>query len=222
MIICLTLGCLILWGLQCSGFLTWLLCFFEIDDEKFRSAFILAIVGGSIGLGLWIIRTDDTKKQAQASQKQLSTSLDQLGASQEQIGISKRQLEGVLYANILFLLFSLDKASRVAGIKQLLAFRKNKDIFEDRKKEINLVTSSGLNLEGVNLWEADLERVDLRDANFKGANLQGANVMDAKLQGAGLMNAELQGANLQGAFYDSNTKFPEDFESIQVGMKIDL
>jgi uncharacterized protein YjbI with pentapeptide repeats len=55
------------------------------------------------------------------------------------------------------------------------------------------------NLSGANLRDANLSGANLSDANLSGANLCGADLRDANLSGANLRDANLSGANLSGA-----------------------
>jgi hypothetical protein len=56
-----------------------------------------------------------------------------------------------------------------------------------------------LDLDSVDLREAQLDRANLQGAYLNGANLQGATLFNANLQGASLSFANLQGAYLNGA-----------------------
>jgi hypothetical protein len=81
---------------------------------------------------------------------------------------------------------------------------------------------TGLNLQGVNLQQADLSgtnlfTADLRNAKLSGANLSGVDLGGAKLQGADLRMARLEGADLRGANYDDRTIWPTNFNPPQAG-----
>ncbi len=82
-------------------------------------------------------------------------------------------------------------------------------------------------LSGAWLWEANLSGADLSWANLEGAypekadlsraNLSRANLSRAKLEGANLTGANLEGANLEKATYNSETKWPDDFDPDAAG-----
>ncbi|MDD3012462.1 MAG: pentapeptide repeat-containing protein [Candidatus Gastranaerophilales bacterium] len=90
------------------------------------------------------------------------------------------------------------------------------------------------NLNRAKLIKADLIKAELIGANmtgadFKGANLNAAKLMDAELNGAIFENAWLLGVNFtdsknintakfNGAFYNKQTKFPEEFNPKDHGM----
>ena len=79
-------------------------------------------------------------------------------------------------------------------------------------------------LRETNLSGADLRGACLRNANLQGAILDGANLGSdnlggaTELQGANLDGASLCGARLCGAQYDSNTRFPNEFNPAMAGM----
>jgi pentapeptide repeat protein len=77
---------------------------------------------------------------------------------------------------------------------------------------------SEVNLQEANLWATNLERANLVGASLAGANLAEANLAGAYLEGTNLEGANLDGANLEGANlkdarFDSQTKWPEDFDA---------
>ncbi|OKH28519.1 pentapeptide repeat-containing protein [Chroogloeocystis siderophila] len=87
----------------------------------------------------------------------------------------------------------------------------------------------GENLKGVDFSYADLSQAKLSNANLRGADLSYADLSQADLTGtdlrgslllgANLRQAELKNAKLEGADYDRNTHFPENFDPMSVGMK---
>ncbi len=96
--------------------------------------------------------------------------------------------------------------------------------------EANLM---GANLMGANLTEANFFKANLKGALFGGAKLKGAIFLEANLSGVHFkttnlgdmdltwpysMEADFTGANLTGAYYDSDTIFPEDFDPKPAGM----
>ena len=63
----------------------------------------------------------------------------------------------------------------------------------------NVTLSSGKDMSGLVLEEANLSGAVLSGVNLSGANLRGVNLLHATLIGANLSNADLTGANLEGA-----------------------
>ncbi len=86
---------------------------------------------------------------------------------------------------------------------------------------LNHADLRGVAMMGANLAHADLERVGLWGAwcssvNLTGANLRGTDLRGADLQGADLFgtdfrDAKLSSVQLMFARYDSNTRWPKDF-----------
>jgi uncharacterized protein YjbI with pentapeptide repeats len=85
------------------------------------------------------------------------------------------------------------------------------------------------NLKGIDFSYADLSQANLSNANLRGADLSYTDLSQADLTGAdlrgslllatNLRQAKLQDAKLEGADYDRNTHFPENFDAVSVGMK---
>ena len=73
-------------------------------------------------------------------------------------------------------------------------------------------------LSRANLSEAWLFEAYLSDADLTDANLAGANLSMANLAGANLAGANLAGANLSGAMADSDTRWPNGFDSVLAGV----
>jgi len=95
------------------------------------------------------------------------------------------------------------------------------------KPNFNFVNLSNMNLKGINLKESFLEQASFKkshlenanfykavlyDANLEGAFLNGADLRESDLKYANLTNADLEGVQLHGARYNSQTKFPENFD----------
>lgn len=81
---------------------------------------------------------------------------------------------------------------------------------------------SKVNLSGANLRDADLSGANLRDADLRWTNLTGADLRGANLSRSNLRDADLRGAFLRGAYYDNDTKWPEDFDPQVAGaVKVD-
>ncbi len=82
-----------------------------------------------------------------------------------------------------------------------------------------LADLSGADLEGAQLQGSDLKRATLTDANLHNANLGRDNLGGStSLQGAILNCVGLKFAKLEGAEYDANTVFPQDFDPKKFGM----
>jgi hypothetical protein len=71
---------------------------------------------------------------------------------------------------------------------------------------------SHLNLQGIDMREANLSRASLVDADLSSANLSGANLRSADLSAARLVNTNLHGADLSNAYIPSVTASGADFE----------
>ncbi len=97
------------------------------------------------------------------------------------------------------------------------------------------VNFSGANLRGADLRGADfsggwrpvanLSGADLRDANlsgadFSGASLKGANLAGVDLSGLDLSKSDLTGADLKGVTADTDTAWPEGFDSKVAGVTV--
>ena len=107
-----------------------------VKNTLFLGYLFLAVFAFVYAIGLWIIRTHDTKKQFQDSFWQ--------------------QNETIL-SNTLRLLFDNSNiAAKSAGIKSLMQIRK-----PNNEKMIDSITSTGLNLK-----DAKLEKADLREVNL--------------------------------------------------------
>jgi uncharacterized protein YjbI with pentapeptide repeats len=102
------------------------------------------------------------------------------------------------------------------------------------KREFSNANLSDAQLTQQNLKGIDLSYADLSQANFNSANLRGADLSYADLSQADLTSADLRGslllatnlrraklkdAKLEGADYDRNTHFPENFDPVSAGMK---
>jgi hypothetical protein len=74
------------------------------------------------------------------------------------------------------------------------------------------VDARGVDFYQANLREAGLRRANLQNAVFYEADLSQAVLRDAKLGGANFYGANLDAANLNGAEYDDNTTWPDDFK----------
>lgn len=76
---------------------------------------------------------------------------------------------------------------------------------------------SGANLSNVNLRGAFLLSANLRGVDLQYANLRNADLSKAHLEGADLRKAFWEGADFSNVVYDTNTKWPEDFDPVSAG-----
>ena len=85
-----------------------------------------------------------------------------------------------------------------------------------RAKLVHAVLN-GATLSQANIQGADLANADLNWADLSGSSLAGANLRQASLGWANLRGADLSGANLEGARYNANTQWPDNFSPQQAG-----
>ena len=85
-----------------------------------------------------------------------------------------------------------NRIANSVGLKELIKLRQTGAI---EKERIDLITSSGL----------ELEDVPLHNANLSGADLSNANLMSANLMSANLSNAILRKINLSTIILDKET-----------------
>lgn len=185
-------------------------------NEILQSTFLFSLSALVYGLGLWIIRTHDTKKQFTDTFKQQSETL-------------------LSDATTLLCKDKPSSLSTALGLIELLRLKNT--LFIDEKR-IDSITSSGLNLEfNEYLKNADLRTADLRGAKLGAAHLRSAKLNGAKLGGASLDGTDLCGANLCGAnlkdalgvkstnrtligaLYNDKTLFPKMFNPEQAEMR---
>jgi hypothetical protein len=84
----------------------------------------------------------------------------------------------------------------------------------------------GVNVSGIDFWQADLSWAGMKEANFRksvlveakldgsvlvGADLTNARLERASLLGTDLREAKVEGARFAGAIYNDRTRFPEGF-----------
>jgi uncharacterized protein YjbI with pentapeptide repeats len=90
---------------------------------------------------------------------------------------------------------------------------------------------AGANFSSTDLEQARFQFLNLDRASFRGANLQGASFCEADLSDADFANADLRrasflsvkldGVRLDGAVFDSETAWPEDFDPLEAGAHMD-
>ena len=94
------------------------------------------------GIGVWLIRTHDAKKQ-------FADTFD--------------QKQTALFSHALQLLFKKDNIiANSAGLKELVAL-KTRDKTRENRERVDTITSSGLELEGAKLQGADLQGAKLQN-----------------------------------------------------------
>ena len=81
-----------------------------------------------------------------------------------------------------------------------------------RKEDLSKANLFEADLQGINLSHACLVAADLRGANLTRANLAEADLRDSCLIEADLRGANLEGTKFEGAIYDEDTEFPDDFD----------
>ena len=94
-------------------------------------------------------------------------------------------------------------------------------------KEVNL---TGFDLKHLVFDGADMKEINLTGSDLKGASLKGTNLKEAVLDGVDFKHADMrgtdfsqakwQGADFSGAFYNTTTLFPTDFNPEKEGMKM--
>ncbi len=189
------------------------------DNGLFSSALAIFLLTFPLVTFNWWLKNRDQLQQFNDTIKQ------QQHASQQQTE--------TLFANALQLLFKQDDIiANSVGLKALIRLRQA-TTDEDFIERIDLITSSGLQLEGAKLPLANLQGANLQGAELQGADLQWANLQGSDLNRAELQNAQLQvaqlhfaklqwaeleGTNLQGAIYNNWTSLPKDFDPEAHGM----
>ena len=146
-------------------------------SDIFQSAITLGLFGMIFGLGNWIIKNHDVKKQFKDT------------------SIEKNEL---LFSNAVKALFDKssadDNTMNIHGLKEIARLSDKELIERDR---IEAVTAAGHNFNGANLDNAALKGLDLKSVQLAGAFLVESNLQGTSLMGANLHKARLQRANLQ-------------------------
>ena len=88
--------------------------------------------------------------------------------------------------------------------------------------ELSKAILTDANLQRACLKQADLKEAHLKGANFEGAILQGADLRGAYLFHTAFANADLRQAKLESeypyaVYYNSQTRFDDDFDPHQAG-----
>lgn len=71
---------------------------------------------------------------------------------------------------------------------------------------------------GADLTDTSLEAADLTNAQFGDANMRGTNLERAQLADADLSSARIEGARFAGAYFNKETRFPEEFDPTRHGL----
>jgi uncharacterized protein YjbI with pentapeptide repeats len=117
------------------------------------------------------------------------------------IDLSDKVMEGAMFADA-----DLSRANLESSDLYWAVF------FRAKLYDVNLRCAR---LCGADFALSDLSRADLRGANLGLDNLGGAT----QLQGANLSTSLVDGTDFTGAKYDSETRFPADFDPLARGMK---
>ncbi len=153
----------------------------------------------------WWLKNHDQLQQFEYTKQQQDNTF-------KQIKLTEQQQAETIFNNAVQSLGQNDILTKSFGLKELMRLYQTTD--QELDNRINLITASGLQLqgaklqgadleraqmEGMNLQEAELQQAELQGADLQRANLQGANLSLARLQRAFLREANLQGADLLGA-----------------------
>ena len=157
---------------------------------------LLIIAGLPAAFCLWLFRTKDRK--------------DQIEKAEGQIQKTQENIQASLLANSLTLLASDSPKARKVGLVQLLQLRNKEKVYKD---QIDIATP-GTGLKGAYLQNADLRNAQLQNANLEYVNLQRADLRGANLKGANVLEAKFEGAQ-----YNAQTIFPDDFDPEKHGMR---
>jgi hypothetical protein len=140
------------------------------------------------------------------------------------VGAFQRRNQPRLIAIVSYMANRKQFARLKNGVEVWNAWRKENpdegiDLREANLREADLreVNLRRADLHGADLSGADLRRAKLRGADLRGANLHGANLHGADLIGADLHGADLGEADFRGALYATSTKWPKDFDRIDLG-----
>lgn len=77
-------------------------------------------------------------------------------------------------------------------------------------------------LSGATLTNGYFDWSSFRDADLTDANLRDADLSETQLQEANLTGADLTGATVKGCQYDARTRWPQGFDPIARGAKLDV
>ncbi len=104
------------------------------------------------------------------------------------------------------------------------------------KADLRGANLSEARLEGTSLWGANLDGASLRDAlagkasfwqssligaDLSGTNFEKSDLREVRFSGTDLRNTNVKKANLEGAEYSGRTRFPDDFDPKNYGMRSD-
>ena len=158
--------------------------FFQGHNEElekstyFSSAIFLAMFAFVVGIGHWIIKTHEIKRQARDSFTQ---------RNDQQIS---RAVELISRTG--------NSAAQCLGLRMLAKLRNNPNIDDSYREEIDLATSD-LVIEKARLPVADLSRMKLVNARMERANLKNVNLSETDLHGSVFADANMEGVNFSKA-----------------------
>jgi uncharacterized protein YjbI with pentapeptide repeats len=149
--------------------------------------------------GLWFTTQQETRQQAIEDQRAQATALqaylDQISTLLLEEDLSDDKVRTLLRARTVTVLGSLDPSLKT----QVVRFLEEAELVQKVDERDAVISLTGANLSGANLFQANLSGANLSDANLKGAELGYANLKGAELVVADLRGADLEGANLSGA-----------------------
>lgn len=188
------------------------------------TAIFLALFGLIFGIGRFIVKTDDAKKQFQdvfnqRNDQQLTTAIklftSDAGAFEQSTGlvllISLRNKKGTEGETKKMIDNLTSSGIDIATLSKSGDFKRGATLSRANLQHAQLqsisLTSANLtyadlrnaNLQGANLSESHIQQADLRDADLTRSNLKKADLANANLAKANLEGADLQGANLTNA-----------------------
>ncbi len=224
-------------------FLLWLAEDWKNNDIV-QFAVALVLFGAIFGLGHWLIKSHDVKKQFRDTFIEQNELLF-ANAVRALFDESSANEKGVnVHENIIKLPVDR-KAVNGHGLQELARIFDKGLIERDR---IDSATGAGLNFRGANFHYAvlrglnlrsvqlaeaslvgadlrrtiflagDLRKAILRYAKLRGADLRYADMKEADLRAADLSIVDLSKTVLEGALYDENTQFPLDFDPEEHGL----
>lgn len=177
-----------------------------------RAHVTLLLLGLPIFFVLWLFRTYDVQRQIDKSQESIHNSS--------------------FFECARMLTDENDLAKKIA--LEQLAYLKEKSAFDEERidfltqgisligKDSTKVVFRHARLKGLNLSKASMCGISLTMADLREVNLSGADLSRADLSGADLRGARLEGTiwqdGLGAAFYDTDTKFPNDFYPDTAGL----
>ncbi|QEI43990.1 Secreted effector protein PipB2 [Dolichospermum sp. UHCC 0315A] len=154
--------------------------------------------------------------------------VDLIGANLDGANLTKANLSNAKLHEV-----RVNNASNIYQNEILITRLKKAILTEANLENANLSRADlrGADLTEANLTEANLENANLSRADLTGANLRGSNLTRCRIRDANFSKVDfrntdlsntktkLTGANLRGAYYNNETKFPEEFDPKTAKMK---